>query len=1303
MDTAALDALAARVDGVMIADRHPLLRGLARARRGEGELQPLTDRLERSTLVRSRREAESVALDYDAELPVSAERERIAEAIAEHPVVVVCGETGSGKTTQLPKICLGLGRGRAGLIGHTQPRRIAARTVAARIAAELGTPLGTQIGYHVRFAEQVSERSLVKVMTDGVLLAELERDRWLNRYDTLIIDEAHERSLNIDFLLGYLKQLSPRRPDLRVIITSATIDPDRFSKHFDNAPIIEVSGRTYPVEVRYRPPPEDGEGDVNNAIADAIAEAGRINRGDVLVFLPGEREIREASRFLRQSGLSNDTEVLPLYGRLSLAQQAHIFQPGGRRRVVLATNVAETSVTVPGIRFVVDTGLARVSRYSFRSKVQALPVEPVSQASADQRSGRCGRIAPGVAFRLWDADDHESRAEFTEPEIQRTNLAAVILQMTALRLGKVEDFPFMDAPDPRYVRDGYRLLREVGALDARDRLTRIGRQLARLPLDPRLGRMLIAAGEYGCVAEILTLTAALSINDPRERPLESRESADAAHKVFRDRQSDFGSWLNLWRFFREESAELGSSKFRALCRERYLNHARLREWADVRRQLKQLATSMGLQSSDQPADYEAIHRALLSGLVSQVGTRHEKGGYKGPRGAQFHIFPGSSVRADGPQWVMAGSLLHTSRLFAHTVARVEPDWIEAAAGDQVSRSHADPRFQARRGEVVATEQVSFLGLQLIGRRTVAYGPIDPAGAREVFIRDALVRGELRRPPGFLKANLALEEELAELDQRLRRGDLLADEERRVTFYRRRIGEQVVSDKSLRRWLASLDDAARQALHWQREELMDVELAPDAALEFPTSLTVGEHTLPLDYRFEPGHPDDGVTVTVPLVILNQLAEAPFEWLVPGLLGERILATLRGLPKRYRRQLVPLPDFARACVESVTPSEEPLNQALSRELERMVGLSVPEDAWRDNILPPHLQMRFRVVDTDGETLDAGRELARLRETLGERSHASFTDLLRDGNQLEGEREWVFDALPETVRYDNGGVELVGFPALTDAGNAVGLRVFQERPAARVSHRAGVARLIALRGGRALPGAIKRLPQLAALSLLYATAPPADPRYCDVSEREDLGAAAELRDDMLRWALDEAMPGDPLEVRDAETFEQFATATIAAFGEATLLLERVLVQVVQHYRTFLGAADKVDGAGRVDAMRDAREQVARLVHRRFLAATPMPWMGELPRYLEAATARLRKLDNDARADTRRLAEVLAVEEPAWRAVLAHGRYWRRDPARVELRWMLEELRVSVFAQELGTRSAVSIKRLQRAIAALDAAPPP
>ena len=1281
--------------GALNKDRHRLRRAVidADAKGDTAALEALELAIAESREAVETRKAAIPELSFDESLPVNAERETIAKAIADNQVVVLCGETGSGKTTQLPKICMSLGRGASGLIGHTQPRRIAARTVATRIASEVGCPLGDLVGYQVRFVENVSDRTAVKVMTDGVLLAELAHDRFLNAYDTLILDEAHERSLNIDFLLGYLKRLLEKRRDLKLIITSATIDPQRFSKHFSDAPIIEVSGRTYPVEVRYRPPEKDSDGDLNQAIGDAVSEAMRSGPGDVLVFLPGEREIREASKHLRALAM-NTTDVLPLYARLNLAQQARIFESGPKRRVVLATNVAETSVTVPNIRYVVDTGVARVSRYSYRSKVQALPIEAISRASADQRKGRCGRVAAGVCLRLYSEEDFESRNEFTEPEIQRTNLAAVILQMKALRLGAVEAFPFIDPPDRRVVKDGYRLLRELGALDDKDRLTSVGRQLARLPLDPRIGRMLLAAGEFDCVREILTIASALSVNDPRERPMEAREAADAVHKKFRDKSSDFVSWLNLWDYFQHESSELSRSKFKALCQEHFLNHARLREWADVRRQLKSLAAEMKLTPKDSAATYEQVHRALLTGLVTQVGAKHEDGGYLGTRGARFHIFPGSGVKSGGPQWVMAGALTQTRRLFAHNVARIEPDWVEAAAGSLVNKRHVDVRFQARRGEVVATEQVNFLGLQLVGRRTVAFARIDPVLSREVFLREALVDGLLKRPPEFLNQNMGLIESLRKLEHKIRQGGLLAGAEAVYALYDARIGQEVNNDRSLRRWLSSLSDSKRQALQFEREELLSDTGWMSEEQRFPESLSVGEHKLPLSYHFEPGNDADGVTVTVPLAILNQLDARSFEWLVPGLLEERVLSLLRSLPKRLRRQLVPLPDFARACVESLGDPKESLLDTLSQELKRMVGMDVGADDWRLDTLAPHLHMRFALMDPEEGCIANSRSLNALKSQYGEQSKSTFTDMLRDGSGIDGERKWVFDDLPESVSYESAGVELTGYPALVDQGEAVGVRVFQDPDVATESHADGLARLFILRGGRSLKSTVRRMPQLAGLSLLYAHSPIADTAYCQLEAREDLGPATELGDDLLAWSARNVLLTGDANIRDGDAFEAAARVAEQRFGATVNDLEKALVAIISKYQEFLRACEHVDAPGRVEALADAKTQMARLVHRRFVAVTEQKRLKHLPRYIDAATKRLQKLDADARTDSRRLAEVLKAEQPVWRLIKSAGQHWRRRIELVELRWLLEEFRVSVFAQELGTAAPVSLKRIEKAL---------
>ncbi|MEM7405253.1 MAG: ATP-dependent RNA helicase HrpA [Pseudomonadota bacterium] len=1285
---AELARLLAGVDQAMVVDRHPLRRMLA-GRPDADTLVRAAQRLNGSQARYAARASSVPALKFDEQLPVSARRAELANVLDRHQVVVVCGETGSGKTTQLPKILLEIGRGRGGLIGHTQPRRIAARTVAARIAEELGSRVGDLVGYQVRFVDEAGPNALVKLMTDGVLLAELARDRYLNAYDTIIVDEAHERSLNIDFILGYLRRLLPKRPDLKVVITSATIDPARFAGHFNDAPVVEVSGRGYPVEVRYQPLSDDGEQDAAGHIGQAVRDAIRHGPGDILVFLPGEREIRDTSQFLRQMGLNN-VEVVPFYARMGLAQQARIFAPGATRRIVLATNVAETSVTVPGISFVIDAGTARISRYSYRSKVQGLAVERISQASAEQRKGRCGRVGPGVCIRLYDEDDFVARDAYTDPEIRRTNLAAVILQMKALKLGDISRFPFIDPPDPRFVKDGYRLLRELGALDDKDRLTRVGRQLARLPLDPRLGRMLLAAADTGAVAETLTIAAALSVVDPRERPLDLRDAADQAHRRYADKRSDFVTWLNLWEAYQKQQREGTRAQLRQWCKDQYLSYIRMREWAEVRRQLKSMVAELGIAVGEQAAQYDELHRGLLTGLLSQVGVRHEESGFKGTRGSRFHIFPGSGVKMPGPKWVVAANLMQTRRLYAHGVAGIQPQWIEHAAAHLVSRRHHEPRWDPRRGEVVATEQVTFLGLVLAADRRVAFARIDAHAAHEIFIQEALVRGRTADRPPFLEQNLALVEEIRELERRLRRADLVVDDDWQCAFYRELLPGDICNMRALRGHLKRAARDEREALLMQRDQVLVRAEADREVDAFPPVIDFGEHRLPLVYGFEPGNDGDGVTVKVPLAILNQLDPRRGEWLVPGMLHEKIVALLRGLPKRYRRQLVPLPDFARACLEALEPGAQSLTVDLTDALERMTGIAVPADAWQVDGLPPHLQMRYAIHDSDSVLIVEGRDLAHLQREFGPTSADIFAALVRDGGAISGRRTWDFGELPARADFDAGGISISGFPAVVDEGDSVGVNVLQDAEASVDAHTAGVRRLFRLVGGRGLRAMPKRLPGLRDVAMLYGNCAGPEAPYCDLLVRDE-GAQAELRDDLLDRSIDLSL-GDVRAIRDQDAFRH---ASIAAEGEVGATLERLYGHVreaLNRYLEYIRYRDRVDLPGRVDGLTDTDAQLRRLLHRRFVMVTPSAWLEHMPRYVAAATERLKRLDRDARQDTARLAEVLSVEAPVMRRIRAAGPRWRRDPDLVHLRWMVEELRVSMFAQQLKTSVPVSVKRVQK-----------
>ncbi len=1307
------------------------------------------------------------AISYPEELPVTQHREEIADAIRDHQVVIVAGETGSGKTTQIPKICLDLGRGIAGTIGHTQPRRIAARTVAERIAEELTVPLGGAVGYQVRFTDQVSETTLVKLMTDGILLAEIQRDPLLLRYDTLIIDEAHERSLNIDFILGYLANLLPRRPDLKVVITSATIDSARFAAHFGSggvaAPVVEVSGRTYPVEIRYRPLVPDADDDADpkhadaedaldqtTAICRAVDELLREGPGDVLVFLSGEREIRDTADGLRdhlgprftapgvRSPVPGAVEVLPLYARLSSAEQHRVFEPHTLRRVVLATNVAETSLTVPGIRYVVDPGTARISRYSHRTKVQRLPIEPVSQASANQRAGRCGRVADGVCIRLYSRRDFESRPEFTEPEILRTSLASVILQMTALGLGEVADFPFVDAPDARAVRDGLALLTELGAIEpgtqgAGRRLTAVGRALAQLPIDPRLGRMLVEAGRLGVVREVMIIVAALSVQDVRERPSEAQQAADEKHRRFADPASDFLAFLNLWEYLREQQRDLSSSAFRRLCRAEFLNWLRVREWQDVHEQLRQLAKPLGLTMNPHrpvgEVDADAVHRALLAGLLSHVGVYDErKRDYLGARASRFVIFPGSGLAKKPPAWVMAAELVETSRLFARTVARIRPEWVEPLAEHLVRRTYAEPRWSGRQGAAMVTEKVLLYGIPIVPGRPTLLGRVDPDGAREMFIRHALVEGDWRTPHRFFAQNRALLEEAEELEHRARRRDIVVGADALFDFYDERLPPGIVSAGHFDTWWKGERRRRPDLLTFTLEML-----APDAAgvnaAAFPQTWRQGDLTLPLTYQFAPGTDADGVTVHVPLAVLPRLRPDGFDWMVPGLVEDLTVATIRALPKAIRVQLVPAPDVARAVVgllpawEEVAPAPDgapSFHGAFAAAVREARGVEVPEEAFDDEKLPPHLRMTFRVVGERGEVVDEGKSLVALQRRLAPRTADAVRAAVRGAvraavggsapagaqrgrsvargattsppNPLDraGLRTFPSDlpegGIPEVVETVGAHGHVVrGYPALVVEGGDVALRVLATAGEAEAAHPAGVRRLLLLDVSLAPARVTSRWSGAEALTLA------AGPHRTTEALVEDVQVAA----------IAALTAGEDLRaVRDAAAYASLAACVRPALEDE---VHRVVGDVVRA----LAASRELDAAIRsatsmalLATVSDVRAQQRRLVHAGFASETPPERLRDLPRYLTGATARLSKAaespvrDADLAGRVRLLEDALA----ATRAAVEAGPV---DPARLaraeEVRWLLEELRVSFFAQHLGTATPVSEKRITRAIAAI------
>ncbi len=1230
----------------------------------------------------ARRRERLPAVQFDEELPVNARRETIAAAISAHQVVIVCGETGSGKTTQLPKICLALGRGAAGLIGHTQPRRIAARAIATYLARDLHGEVGGAVGCKVRFTDRTGPDTYIKVMTDGILLAETQGDRALSAYDTLIIDEAHERSLNIDFLLGYLRQLLPRRPDLKLIITSATIDPQRFARHFGDAPVVEVSGRTYPVEVRYRPPraPDDDGGlqDQVESILGAVDELTALRHdGDILVFLPGERDIREAAEALRKHHPPH-TEILPLYARLSAAEQERVFAAHTGRRIVLATNVAETSLTVPGIRYVVDTGRARISRYSLRAKVQRLPIEKISRASADQRKGRCGRLSDGVCIRLYAEDDYLARPEFMDPEIRRTNLASVILQMLALRLGEVAEFPFLDPPDPRLVNDGYRLLLELGAVDERRALTPLGSKLARLPIDPRFARLLLAAAATGALAEVLIIASALSLPDPRERPAEAQDAADQLHRRFMDERSDFLSYLKLWTFYHEAATQLSKAKLRKFCRDNFLSPVRLREWHDIHRQLHALVADMGLVPNAAPADYAAIHRALLAGLLGQVGVKTETQEYLGARQAKFFIAPGSGLFKRGPKWVMAAELVETARLYARCVAKVEPEWIEHAAGALCRRSYHDPHWEKKRAQVVAHESVTLYGLTLAAARPVHYGPINPAEARAVFIRGALVAGEYTTDAPFFRHNRNLIAEIERLEHKSRRADVLVDEERIFAFYDAVVPADVYNGAAFESWRKQAERDQPRLLYLTEEYLKQRDAGADIAEQFPDRVQVDGLTLSLLYHFEPGHAEDGVTVLLPLAVLNQVSAQRFEWLVPGLLPEKITALIKSLPKHLRRYFVPVPQYATACVEALLPADRPLTEALAQELHRIGGVRVPADAWRAETLAPHLHMNFRVVDETGATLAAGRDLAQLRAEFGQQARRDFGRLARPGFERDGIRTWDFDALPERIDIARDGETVYGYPALVDQGDAVALKLFDSAAAAAKEHGAGLRRLFLL----ALPQQAKYLQKNL----------PVSKDAC--LHHLPLGNCDALKHDLLVAVTERAFFTGP----PPRTRAEFETRRDEAAGKLLTIandLCRLAGEILAEYHGARTEFERMRARLPAPAVADIQAQLERLVYPGFVSGTPVAWLAHLPRYLKALRLRLQKLVNAPARDAAKLAEFA----PLWRAYRDRAAPGAAGNAALEeYRWWLEELRVSLFAQELRTAVPVSVKRLQQKRVELD-----
>ena len=1292
----AISSLDSRLAHCLRKDQHRLRRALERirtdARAGKdvaAELAGLQARIEASAALRAARVASVPKLDYP-DLPVSEKKDEILAAMLAHPVVIVCGETGSGKTTQLPKICLEAGRGLTGFIGHTQPRRIAARTVAARIAEELGQPLGQAVGYKVRFQDKTRPDSLVKLMTDGILLAETQHDRFLDQYDTLIVDEAHERSLNIDFLLGYLKWLLPRRPDFKLIITSATIDPERFARHFGqggrDAPIINVSGRTYPVDVRYRPVAIE-EGDETDkaeqtAILNAVDELWRELPGDILIFLSGEREIRETAESLRKHHPSK-CEILPLYSRLSQSEQEKVFRPTGARRIVLATNVAETSLTVPGIRSVIDTGHARISRYSHRSKLQRLPIEKVSRASASQRSGRCGRVGPGIAIRLYPEQDYLNRPEFTDPEILRTNLAAVILQMHALKLGDISRFPFVEPPDPRLIRDGMRTLQEVNALDERGQITDLGRRLAKLPVDPRLGRMLLAGAEEHCLSEIAVIVAALSVPDPRERPTDKAAHADQKHARFKDENSDFLSLLRLWQDFEEQKQHLSRAKLRQYCRDNFLSYVRMTEWHDIHSQIMEVVKGeLELKPNQAPGEYGEIHRALLAGLLSNVCLRQEQAEYVGARGAKLFIHPGSFLFKVKPKWMVCAEQVETTKVYARTVAKIEPEWIEQVGAHLVKHQYYDPHWERKAARVAVHERTLLFGLTVQAGRKIPYERVNPVEARELFIRHALVQMDYDSKAPFFLHNLKLLSEADYLQQKGRRVDLVVDDAWLYRFFDERIPPEVVNGVTFERWRKG---AERRDPELLRLTVGDITAKQDASLDdrnFPDHIQVGALRIALQYRFEPGHEDDGVTAIIPLHLLNPLDPEPFRWLVPGLLREKVAALIKSLPKTLRIHFVPVPEHAERVLPMLDVGQGALYAQLSAALKKTGGIAVSTQSFREELLPAHLRMNFAVVNEANQVIDRARDLDPLKHRHAADAGQQFRQLAQEAYLHTGSRAWDFGELPAVFDGEHDGQTVHGFPAVVDEGETVGVRVFPTPEEAACQQEAGLARLFRLALARDLKYLRKHLALNAQAELLYRQLPAHPFLY------PELKAERDLRDDLLDRLMAALFLEDQPNIRGAADFEARLRARrtgLVAKAEAMAATAQTALALYAEVQTRLKACRAASLAD------DVRAQLGLLFYRGFWVTTPYRHIGELPRYLKAVLNRLEKGPQDPLRDLRQYREIEPFLDRYWQAVKAsHGRI---VPERDAFRWQLEEFRVSLFAQQLKTPYPVSAKRLAEA----------
>lgn len=1256
----------------MIRDRFRLAKVL---RGGVPKNGPLRKKLDRSIALAEARAASVPTPKYPEILPVSQRLEDLKRAIQQHQVVIVAGETGSGKTTQLPKICLDVGRGVFGKIGHTQPRRVAARTVAHRIAEELNVKLGESVGYQVRFTDQSSDKTHIKVMTDGVLLAETQNDRFLDNYDTLIIDEAHERSLNIDFLLGYIKRILPRRPDLKVIITSATIDLERFSKHFGNAPVVEVSGRTFPVEVHYRPPEQVSKSeDSDQLMFDGVIETlkeiqqmerGRRSPGDVLIFLSGEREIRELAHTIRKAELKQ-FDVLPLYSRLSVAEQNRVFQSHSARRIVLATNVAETSLTVPGIRYVIDPGFARISRYSVRSKIQQLPIEAISQASANQRKGRCGRVSDGVCFRLYSEDDFTTRPEFTEPEILRTNLGAVILQMLNLRLGTIEKFPFLEKPEQRQINDGYQLLHELRAVDDRKEITRTGKEMSRLPIDLKLARMVLEAGKRGSLNEVLTIVSALALQDPRERPHEHQQAADERHRQYWDEKSDFIALLNLWQELEKQRQDLNNSQFRKYCRSQFISYIRYIEWRENHRQLTLTCKELKLKSNSNGANYDNIHISLLSGLLGNIGEKHEENEYLGARNRRHFIFPGSSQFKRKPRWIMSGELVETTRLFGRNVAQIESEWVEPLAQHLVKRTYHEPFFDAERGQVFVFEEVMLYGLVVVKRRKVDFGAIDQGKARHLLIQTGLVEQQLDSRAGFYRHNIELVNEIERLESKSRKRDILADSYTLYRFYDDLLPPHIVSGFELDSWRKAVEIKNPKLLYLSKEVLMKQTPALSEAL-YPNQMHVADTVLPLDYHFDPQHEDDGVSLKVPVSILRQVDSKQLDWVIPGLLEEKCLALIKSLPKSARKNFIPAPDFAKRASADLAYDGRALPEVLAEKLFRLTGKRVNATDFRSAEIDQHLRMNVKVMDDNDGVLASGRNLAELQTQFAAKVEENFRQ--RDAHDLEksGLTDWDFGDIPEEVVLEQGGLSIKGFPALVDEGESVSIVIYDNKRDASLATDRGLLRLFMLTLKDQRKYLEKNVPGFNQFALYYATR----------------GTKAELQQDLVegifRYTFLEGQRG----IINEQTFRE-RQAKRQSLMEVTSRVAKVVGECLQRANAIEDRLKSGFAKQHPSIAADVRKQLLALIGPSFLQVTPLEWLTQFPRYLKAVEYRLDKIQGNVDKD----AEAVVMLDRCWRQLEAAG----QGIAFERYRWMLEEFRVSLFAQPLGTRVPVSVKRLDK-----------